>query len=58
MTGVCLRLQYAAQVLGASTNDPLKKQHEEIEQLFKVLCMKLDALSNYHFAARPVRVMG
>ncbi|KAJ3018481.1 u3 small nucleolar ribonucleoprotein MPP10 [Thoreauomyces humboldtii] len=34
-------------------DEALKKQHDEITDLFRTLCSDLDALSNWHFAPKP-----
>ncbi|GJJ09660.1 hypothetical protein Clacol_003884 [Clathrus columnatus] len=48
--------EYTAAASGTSIDvrdENLKKQHEEIVQLWDSICYKLDALSNAHFTPKP-----
>jgi len=46
--------EYLRQVMGVEDEDPRKEDKEEMARLFKKLCYKLDALSNFHFTPKPV----
>jgi U3 small nucleolar RNA-associated protein MPP10 len=37
----------------SSSEEALKIRHEEIERVFRTICVKLDALSNAHFVPKP-----
>jgi len=39
---------------GEAVNEKLEKTHKLISNMFRHLCYKLDALSNSHFAPKPV----
>ena len=39
--------------MGFEADDESKQDQEEIDVMFKSLCWKLDALSNYHFTPKP-----
>ena len=45
---------YQREVMGVKDKDKNAPKREEIGSLFKHLCSKLDALSNFHFTPKPV----
>ncbi|KAE9019417.1 hypothetical protein PR002_g12812 [Phytophthora rubi] len=45
--------EYMKNAMGFEADDESKQDQEEIEVMFKSLCWKLDALSNYHFTPKP-----
>ncbi|GFR43851.1 hypothetical protein Agub_g4977, partial [Astrephomene gubernaculifera] len=45
---------YVRQVAGGTTEDKDERLRGEAKALFKALCFKLDALSRFHFAPKPV----
>ncbi|ETM34439.1 hypothetical protein PPTG_05336 [Phytophthora nicotianae INRA-310] len=45
--------EYMKTAMGFEADDESKQDQEEIEVMFKSLCWKLDALSNYHFTPKP-----
>jgi U3 small nucleolar RNA-associated protein MPP10 len=49
--------EYLQKVGGVEKEDPLDEKHVEIDALFKKLCYKLDALSNFHFVPKPVSML-
>lgn len=46
--------EYMKTAMGFEADDESKKDQEEIEVMFKSLCWKLDALSNYQFTPKPI----
>lgn len=49
---------YTAAASGTSTDvrdEKLKQQHAELTEMWEKICYKLDALTNAHFAPKPVR---
>lgn len=47
----------ASMLVGEDTRtEAQKREHEELGALFKALCYKLDALSNYHYTPKPAKV--
>lgn len=46
--------EYVQQATGNTVVDKHEPQRREAVALFKALCAKLDALSSFHFAPRPV----
>jgi len=50
--------EYMAALTGqdSAAEEKLRKEHEEITQMFSQLCLKLDSLSNFHFTPRPPRI--
>ena len=47
--------EYLRQTATAEKSDKTNPKHEEVSALFKKLCYKLDALSNFHYTPKPVR---
>lgn len=47
--------EYLRQTTTAEKSDKTNPKHEEVSALFKKLCFKLDALSNFHYTPKPVR---
>ncbi|CAI5721071.1 unnamed protein product [Hyaloperonospora brassicae] len=45
--------EYMKTAMGFEADDESKQDQEEIDVMFKSLCWKLDALSNYHFTPKP-----
>ncbi|CAI5717551.1 unnamed protein product [Peronospora destructor] len=45
--------EYMKTAMGFEADDESKQDQEEIYVMFKSLCWKLDALSNYHFTPKP-----
>ncbi|KAL8008076.1 putative U3 small nucleolar ribonucleoprotein complex, subunit Mpp10 [Plasmopara halstedii] len=45
--------EYMRTAMGFEPDDESKQDQEEIEVMFKSLCWKLDALSNYYFTPKP-----
>ncbi|KAG7390483.1 u3 small nucleolar ribonucleoprotein MPP10 [Phytophthora pseudosyringae] len=45
--------EYMKTAMGFEADDESKQDQEEIDVMFKGLCWKLDALSNYHFTPKP-----
>ncbi|RLN69381.1 hypothetical protein BBP00_00000374 [Phytophthora kernoviae] len=45
--------EYMKSAMGFEADDESKQDQEEIEVMFKSLCWKLDALSNYQFTPKP-----
>ncbi|KAG7402022.1 u3 small nucleolar ribonucleoprotein MPP10 [Phytophthora boehmeriae] len=45
--------EYMKTAMGFEADDESKQDQEEIEVMFKSLCWKLDALSNYQFTPKP-----
>jgi U3 small nucleolar RNA-associated protein MPP10 len=46
--------EYMKTAMGFEADDESKQEQEEIEVMFKSLCWKLDALSNYQFTPKPM----
>eukprot|EP01116_Phalansterium_solitarium_P022193 TRINITY_DN723_c0_g1_i1.p1 TRINITY_DN723_c0_g1~~TRINITY_DN723_c0_g1_i1.p1 ORF type:complete len:671 (+),score=204.85 TRINITY_DN723_c0_g1_i1:515-2527(+) len=46
--------EYMKQVAGVREPSAHEKQQKEIEQMFAQLCHKLDSLSHFHYAPKPV----
>lgn len=46
--------EYMKTAMGFEADDESKQDQEEIEVMFKSLCWKLDALSNYQFTPKPI----
>jgi U3 small nucleolar RNA-associated protein MPP10 len=46
--------EYMKTAMGFEADDESKKDQEEIDVMFKSLCWKLDALSNYQFTPKPI----
>lgn len=44
--------EYLQKVMGAEKEDPLKEKHDEIDKIFRSVCAKLDALSNFNFTPK------
>jgi U3 small nucleolar RNA-associated protein MPP10 len=49
-------LQYLRQTAGVEKADEVDEKRNEIAVMFKKLCYKLDALSNFHYTPKPVRL--
>lgn len=46
--------EYMKTAMGFEADDESKQDQEEIDVMFKSLCWKLDALSNYNFTPKPI----
>jgi len=46
--------EFLKQTLGVQESDPLAGKKEEILKAFQRLCRKLDALTHFHYAPKPV----
>lgn len=46
--------EYMKTAMGFEMDDDAKQEQEEIAVMFKSLCWKLDALSNYQFTPKPI----
>jgi len=46
--------EFMKNAMGFEENEEMRKDQEEIEAMFKNLCWKLDALSNFHFTPKPI----
>jgi len=52
--GEVMEKEYLKETLGVEQPDQLSQQHREIFDIFKSLCTKLDALSNFQYTPKPI----